>query len=110
MAPEQAHRWQTPLARQVPPIACVERAAPDARTGSRPVQGHLCPGDVERVRTLVDARAGPVAVLARWRHGTCAWNRWTFHAGRRPGGPGRLVPRLPGPGRRRDGPVASGGR
>src|SRR5690348_5540387 len=26
-----------------------------------------------------------IAVLARWRHGTRAWNRWIFHAGRRPG-------------------------
>ena len=41
-----------------------------------------------------------IAALARWRHGACAWNRRVLHAGRRPGGAGCLVPRLPRPGRR----------
>src|SRR5689334_5088103 len=52
------------------------------------------------------AAVSPAAVLAGWPHGTSAWNRRVLPAGRRPGGPGRLVPRLPGPGRRRERPVA----
>ncbi|MFI7497044.1 MFS transporter [Streptomyces sp. NPDC049687] len=41
-----------------------------------------------------------IAVLARWRHGTCARHRWILHARLRPDGPERVVPRLPGSGRR----------
>src|SRR5262249_29388634 len=51
------------------------------------------------------ARRAPA--LARWRHGARDRDRRVLHAGRRPAGPERLVPRLPGPGPRRERPVAS---
>jgi catechol 2,3-dioxygenase-like lactoylglutathione lyase family enzyme len=45
----------------------------------------------------------PIAVLARYRYGTCPWNRRVLHAGRRPCGPERVVSRLPRPGRHEKG-------
>src|SRR5580693_9685064 len=85
------------------------RPARTPRSLSARRAGHIVSNTYRGMRELTTL-AGPIAVLAGWRHGTCAWNRRVLHAGRRPGGPGRVVSRLPRPGRRRERPVASGNR